>query len=189
MGRIVSVRSRAWLKEALGTLRDGGILVFPTDTVYGIGCDARNVRALRQLFQMKGRVSAKPFPLLVSDYMMAEKIAYIPEWIQPLPKLLWPGAWTFVFRTRKKLPSYVSRKRSVALRVPNNPHVQKLIARFGNPIVGTSANRSGEHPVRTAKEAMRIFPKVPLVLAAGRTHNKPSTVLDVSGTRARLLRI
>jgi len=192
MMRVTSLHSRTWLACTLFVLRSGGIVVYPTDTVYGMGCDATNKDAVGRLVKIKQRIPEKPFPLLISDFSMAKRFAKIPDWIEPLPKILWPGPWTFVVEARRFLPRSVSRRMAVGLRIPDHHAIRTVISKLGKPIIGTSANIAGLPPARSAKEAFRIFSRAEeqpdLIVDGGRLSGKPSTVIRVSSRGLTVLR-
>ncbi|OHA47735.1 MAG: threonylcarbamoyl-AMP synthase [Candidatus Terrybacteria bacterium RIFCSPHIGHO2_01_FULL_48_17] len=185
---IVSLRSHNWLVRALSVLRHGGILIYPTDTVYGMGCDVTNKKALRRLLKIKRRPYGKPFPVLVSDFAMAERFAKFPNWVEPLPKILWPGPWTFLVEARRSLPRAVVWRNTIGVRAPDHHLLQKLIHKFDGPIVGTSANISGNTPASTARVAARIFCDADLIIDGGRLFGKPSTVIRVTSRGLAILR-
>lgn len=166
---------RAAIPSALATLRAGGILIFPTDTVYGIGGDALKPAVLRRLKDTKRRPRDKPFPWLVADLSMAKQLAHFSPSVEFLAQHVWPGATTLVLRRR-------GRKRAgIALRVPDHLWLRRLISAFGGPIIGTSANMSGRPPSRTARIAARSFPNVDMVFDGGSCSRPPSRVLDCTG--------
>ena len=189
---IISAKPRKAWWRALYALRRGASIVFPTDTVYGIGCDAFNLRALRRLAVLKGRPRHKPFPLLASDLAMVRRVAVVPLWLEPLPKVLWPGPWTFVLPARRKLSKFISLRKTVAVRIPAHAGLRRLIADLGSPIVGTSANSSGEKPVRSARAAFQEFAQrknhPELILDGGTLRGRASTVIDATGRTPRILR-
>jgi len=194
---IISARSRRAWRRAFYALRRGASIVFPTDTVYGIGCDAFNLRALRHLAVLKGRPQNKPFPLLASDLAMVNRVAVVPAWLEPLPKILWPGPWTFVLPVRPgparhKFSKFISRRNTVAVRIPAHVGLRRLIAKLGRPIVGTSANRAGKKPVRSARAAFQKFAQrkdhPDLILDGGTLRGRASVVIDATGRNPRILR-
>jgi L-threonylcarbamoyladenylate synthase len=159
--------------------------------VYGIGAAAKDDEAVRRLYAVKGRSPDKPLPLLVANSLEAMEIAEIPPIANQLITRFWPGALTIVFN---KLPTFhsaaLARQQTVALRVPDHDLVVDLIRAIGQPITGTSANRSGARPPTTAAEVgFGLGELVALIIDGGRTPGGgESTVLDVSQGAPHIIR-
>jgi len=136
------------IKKALEVLRQGGTILYPTDTIWGIGCDATNAEAIEQIYQLKQRAESKSMIVLVSD------IGMLQGYIQELPDVAWDlieyteKPLTLIFDDAKNLaPNVVAQDSSIGIRVVKDEFVQRLIERFRKPIVSTSANISGQpHP-------------------------------------------
>ena len=170
------------LELAVSALRSGELVVYPTDTVYGLGAAAGSEEAVRRLFAAKGRSPAKAVPLLVADGMMATWVADVTPVARKLMSALWPGGLTIVMR---RLDSYHSAALAggdtVALREPNHDFARDMIAAVGEPVVGTSANRSGGRVAVTAAEAAFQFgDMVALTVDGGRATGVESTVIDIT---------
>ena len=178
--------------HAVSVLTFGGIGAFPTDTVYGIGVDAFNPKAVEKIYAAKGRPKDKPLPVLVASFSDVLKIsANLPPVFEKLATAFWPGALTIVVRANSALPAEVTAGRNtVGIRMPNNPIALKLIESFGNPLATTSANLSGEREAVTAEEVQAsLGDKIELILDGGATTKKiVSTVLDLSVTPPVILR-
>ena len=184
---VLRIRARGGVaaRRALEVLNNGGIMIFPTDTVYGIGGDAFGQAVARRVRRLKGRPSSKPFPWLVADLAMAKRYARFTPEAEQFARGVWPGATTLVLPARR-----LSAKtgvegvgETIGLRVPAYPWLQRLIKRFGRPLIGTSANRSGQEPVTTAREAAETFPNVDLVIDGGKCAAAPSRVVDIVSGR------
>jgi len=160
------------IQDAITILKQGGVVVFPTETAYGLAADATNSRAVRRIFEIKGREPGKTPPLIVAGLAMAEEYVEIPKILRPLVKAHWPGALTVVGKVGKGLSSGVVRADgTIALRVSPHPVARALSKGIGLPIVATSANVSGRptcYSVRTFMRQLR---------AAG--HSGPDAVIDV----------
>ena len=157
------------LQEAVHILREGGLVCFPTDTVYGIGAAAGDDVAVRRLFAVKGRPPDKPLPLLLAEAGDATRVAELTPLGKTLALRFWPGALTIVMR---KSPSYRSLALSggdtVALRVPDHDLVRRIVRDLGGPVTGTSANRAGAPaPVSAAEVAFQIGEMVDLIVDGG----------------------
>jgi len=168
----------------------GGVVIYPTDTVYGLGCDPANVDATRRVCEIKGRAD-KPLPLACSDVEAAKRIVEFNPIAEKLAERFWPGPLTMVLPARVDYPIWVTHgARTLGVRVPGHPVARKLAKLSGGVIVTTSANKSGEPPPKTALEAAeQIGEEVDLILDAGPAPLKqPSTVLDLSGEELWIIR-
>ncbi|MCC3246746.1 threonylcarbamoyl-AMP synthase [Methylocystis sp. WRRC1] len=163
----------AAIARAAATLREGGLVAFPTETVYGLGADATNAWAVARIYDAKGRPSFNPLIAHVADIESARREALLPEAALRLAEAFWPGPLTIVTPVapggsvcelaRAGLPS-------VALRIPDHPVAQALIAALGRPIAAPSANRSGHvSPVTAAHVAEDLSGRVEMILDGGRT--------------------
>jgi len=173
-------------------ISSGGVIVYPTDTFYGLGADPRNGTAIKKLFVIKGRRADQPILLLIPDQAVVnEWAAEITPRAEKLMKKFWPGPLTLVFKAKKEvLPELTAGTGAIGLRLPGSALTRQLLAYLGSALTGTSANISGGRGIETAEEAMRAFGNmVDLVLDGGRTPGgKPSTVVDVSSDLPRVIR-
>lgn len=172
------------------TVRRGGLIVYPTETVYGLGCDPLNVRAVERIFEVKG-LRKKPLPVLASDIEQVEKIAYLSEKARQVAVRFWPGPLTLVLPKTAILPDTVtSNLDSVGVRVPMHNIAIQLIHLSNGLLIGTSANKTGEKPPRSAQEAAnQIGDKVDMILDGGpTTFGLSSTVVDLTSERPKILR-
>ncbi len=163
--------------------------MYPTDTVYGLGCDPMNGLAAERLFTIKGR-GGKPVPVLCDGFDSASRLVRLSGVALRLAKKYWPGALTIVLPLMMELPELIHQgSGTLAVRVPNSRRCLELISACGGYLIGTSANKSGKPACRTAHEALRsIGEEVDLILDGGRLSEKESTVVKVSGNRVELLR-
>ena len=168
-------------------LQQGEIICYPTDTVYGIGAAATNDAAVRRLYAVKGRPLSKPLPLLIRDSASASFVAEVTPLAHTLMTRFWPGALTIIMR---KLPDFrslaLAGQDTVALRVPDHDLVRDIIRLLGEPITGSSANRSGSRsPVSASEAALQLGEMVALVIDGGRSPGGvESTVVDITATPA-----
>lgn len=165
------------IAEAVRVLKRGGVIAYPTETTYGLGCDPRNAKAIARIYRMKGREKKKPFLLVASSEMQVRKVARLEGATRALANRYWPGPLTLV------LPR-VNGKGKIAIRVSSSPYVQSLCRAFGYPIVSTSANRSGEPECRSGRAVRRVFAaqkeKPDGILDTGALpRRKPSTIARV----------
>jgi len=182
VAEIIPQSDRRALGLAVSALKSGELVVYPTDTVYGLGAVAGNEEAVRRLFAAKGRSPDKALPLLVADPMMATWVADVTPVAHDLMSALWPGALTIVMR---RLDSYHSAALAggdtVALREPDDDFARSMIAAVGEPVVGTSANRSGGRaPVSVSEAAFQFGEMVALAVDGGRATGVESTVIDIT---------
>lgn len=178
------------IKRAAAIIRLGGVVIYPTETVYGLGCDPANVDAARRLCSIKGRVD-KPLPLACSDVSVARRLVEFNPSAERLASRFWPGPLVLVLPARVDYPIWVTRGgRTLGVRVPDHAVARRLAELSGGVIVSTSANRSGEPPPTTAEEAAETLEgEVDLILDGGRTPlGEPSTVVDLSGEEVWILR-
>lgn len=179
------------VKEAVQILKKGGVIVFPTDTVYGLGADAFNSKAVERVYEIKKRPRHLPFPLLLSDVSQVTMIAEsVPDIGWFLASRFWPGGLTLVLPKAASLPTYLTKGPSVAVRVPNHPICLAIIKRLGRPVIGTSANISGRPSSLTAdKVKQQLGDKVDLIIDGGKCPGGgESTIVDVTGDRPIVLR-
>jgi L-threonylcarbamoyladenylate synthase len=170
----------------------GGVIVYPTDTFYGLGVDPANAAALERLFEIKGRALDQPILLLIPGRSEVEKWAatVAPE-AERLMKTHWPGALTLVLPARPEVSPLITAGRgTIGLRVPGNEITRRLLAAVGHALTGTSANVSGQASPRTAAEALAsLAGKVDLVLDGGTAAGGlPSTIAEIRDNRSFVIR-
>lgn len=172
------------LNEIITTLKQGGVIAYPTEGVFGLGCDPFNAAAVQKVLTIKQRSPQKGLILVAENWeSVAELTAPVEE--SKLAKALatWPGAFTWVFPTAPAAPKWITGDfSSIALRVSAHPVVKAICAAFSGPIVSTSANREGEAPARDVATLQQYFAEVEgLLLVAGELGgaNKPTPIKDV----------
>jgi len=181
----------ACIEQAAFLLRQGQLVCYPTDTVYGIGATASNEDAIRRLYAVKGRTPNKPLPLLIAEPGDAGRYAEITPVAHRLMSRFWPGPLTIVLRKAAGLRSHaLAGQNTVGLRVPANDVPRGLVKMLGEPVTGTSANRSGARPpVSAAEVAFSLGEMVSLVIDGGRASGEvESTVIDVSAGAPAIVR-
>lgn len=182
-------------KEAALTLLKDGIIVYPTDTIYGLGANALNPVAIDKIFKIKKRPPQKPIPIIVSSIEMAKAIAFVDRDKERILRELWPGPYTFVFSKKSIMPKELTAgEKTVAIRLPANDFCQSLLADFEGPITATSANVSGEETASTARQIAERFEKEKhqpdLVVDAGfLPEQNPSTIIDLTAEVPTILRV
>jgi len=180
------------IDQAVGILRGGGVVIFPTDTVMGVGVDALNAAAVSRLFEIKKREPNNPLPVLLPDESALDTFAIKVNIVaRNLASNFWPGGLTLVLKADLKLASSIqSTNGTVGFRVPNHRVTLELLRRFGGPITGTSANRSGEDaPSGSDGLDSWLVDRVDIVVpGAGSPDGLPSTVMDCTATPPRIAR-
>jgi L-threonylcarbamoyladenylate synthase len=181
----------AGLKAAVTASREGALVVLPTDTVYGLGCDAFDPAAVRELLSVKGRGREMPPPVLISARTTMDALAVaVPDAARELAEKFWPGPLTLICREQQSLQWDLGDTRgTVALRMPDHPVALSLLARTG-PLAVSSANRTGMVAATTIEEAEDMLGEsVDVYLDDGPASAAvPSTIVDVTAPALRLLR-
>lgn len=179
-------------EHALAALARGEVIVFPTETLYGLGADALNSRAIEKVFQLKGRDANNPIPVLVANLAMVEMlVAAIPATAKALMDYFWPGPLTVVLPARNDTPKpLVNAKGGIGVRISSQPIATQLVARLQRPLTATSANPSGKEPARTIDEAKGYFSDtVGIFIDGGRLESKTgSTVVEVLNSEVTIIR-
>ncbi len=180
--------------EASDVLSRGGIILYPTDTIYGLGCDALSDTAVKKIYTLKGRVEEKNMSCMVSDRAHIEKLGVITRDSEILAKHFLPGALTLVLSKHDTITSGIAHGRdTIGVRIPNHPFSLSLAYIFGKPITVTSANISGMPTEHTVEKILAQFGNkadlIDLVIDAGTLPSSvPSTVVDCTVSPPRILR-
>jgi len=177
---------------AIEALRRGEVIVFPTETLYGLGADALNQAALDTVFNLKGREAHHPLSVLVANQeMLRTVVAEIAPAAEQLMDRYWPGPLTLILPARKDTPKQLCNTAGgVGVRISSQPIATLLVKTLGRPVTATSANPSGKEPARTVQEAENYFTDQIAVYVDGGTltSKSGSTVLEVMEGRIRLIR-
>ncbi len=191
MGRTLNARIHRLEKEedfeiamdaAAEILEEGGLVVYPTDTSYGLACDPRNSDAIEKLFEVKNRSRDSGVPLLFSDIQQCEEYHEFASLERVLTRLFWPGVLTLIVTAKVSVPSLITGGRTtVAIRVPNNPIPRGIARKIGSPIVGTSANLAGgPTPFDMSTALEQLGDKVELYIDDGPSKaDNSSTIIGV----------
>lgn len=171
-------------------LNNGGVVICPTDTVYGFLADATNKKAVDKIYKIKKRPKSKPLPLFVKDLKMAEGLAVINEKQNKIIKKYWPGKYTFVLIRQKRIKLYDGAKDTIALRMPRYNFLNNLLKKIKKPLVQTSVNISGQAAMLKISDIISQFDRLNiLILDAGNLKkSKPSKILDLTGDKIKFLR-
>ncbi len=188
--KIIPTDHPAALQIAQQVLDNGGLIAFPTDTVYGLAAGIKNVKGIDRLYDAKLRDLTKAIPILVSSPDQLTQVSQnLPVSATQLAQKLWPGALTLVVPIRTGLPENISPTSTIGVRMPNHPFTLALLNHTG-PLATTSANLSGGANTTTAEEvAEQLSGRIELILDGGKTPGGvPSTVVDCTVTPPRILR-
>jgi L-threonylcarbamoyladenylate synthase len=173
-----------YLAEALATLNEGGLVVIPTETFYGIACDARSTEAVDRLIRIKGREEGKPIPLIAGNTDVVKRSASsLPGNFQGLADRFWPGPLTMILSSSEIFPEQITAGTgTVGIRVPGPSFALELAMTFKGPLTATSANMAGQQPPQMLDEMdPPLVQAVDLVVDGGKTPGgEPSTVLDLT---------
>ena len=180
------------INQATDIIKNGGLIAYPTETVYGLGADPHNTEAIQKIFTAKGRAEDKGIILLIRG---PDDLSALVRTVSPTAQILieafWPGPLTLVFRANPDLsPALLGGRDTVALRHSSSPIATELLTALGGPLTSTSANRSAESPARSAAEVENTLGDyLDLILDGGSSNSTlPSTLVDVSTDSATLLR-
>jgi L-threonylcarbamoyladenylate synthase len=177
------------LASAADTVAKGGVICYPTDTLYGLGCDPLNSSAVKRTMEVKGD-RTKPMPVLVKGLAEAEKLAYVTDYARRVAERFWPGPLTMILHSREIVPTVLTPERRVGVRSPKHPICLDLLALCSGALIGTSANLSGRPPATTALEALKeLGDRVDVILDGGRAPlGVASTVIDLTQPKVTILR-
>ena len=166
-------------KDAAKILKEGGLIAFPTETVFGLGVIFDNKASYKRLIDVKRRPPEKPFTLMLSDIEQIEKYAYVNDKARKLISSFMPGQFTIILKAKENLPSYcVSKEGNVGIRISSDELVRKLIREVGKPLLVPSANKSGEPPLTKDNDVIGIFDnEIDAIIMGESISNTPSTIV------------
>ena len=178
--------------RAVTAIQQGEVIVFPTETFYGLGADALNSAAVEKVVSLKGRNLENPIAVVIADReMLKEVVAEVPPAALRLMERFWPGPLTLVLPAKKTLPApLLNSSGGIGIRISSHPAATRLARELGRPLTATSANPSGKEPARTVEEAIGYFSgHVEIFLDGGRLGGtKGSTVVEIIGDRLKIIR-
>jgi len=179
------------IRQVAAVLKDGGVIIYPTDTVYGIGCDLMNKKAIERVYQIKKRPQGKPFSFICSDLSDIASYAKVTNYSYKTMRRLLPGPYTFILEGTKLVPRIAMTKRkTVGIRVPDNAICLRIVAELGNPIITTSATTpEGESPPDPYLIEELFRGKVDLIVDGGYLLSEPSSVISLVGEEPEVIRV
>ena len=180
------------ISQAVEILQHGGVICYPTDTMYGIGCDIFNQKAVKRVYQIKRRPKDKPFSFMCASLTNISQYGHVGNTAYRLMRKNLPGPYTFVLAGTKLVPKIMlTRQKTVGIRVPDHPICLALLEALANPLLNTSASHEEEdEPVGTCYDADRIFGRqVDLIIDGGEIVPAPSTVISLLTEQPEVLRV
>lgn len=178
------------IHQVCDSLRKGGVIAYPTDTTYGLGCDIFSRQGLRSIYQIKHRDARKPFSFICADLSDVTRYAHVSNFAFKILKRHLPGPYTFVLEATRVVPdSLVTRQKTVGIRIPDDPIALAIVRELEHPLVTTSANLSGEEPLHDPLEIhARMGKQLDLVIDGGVRLGDPSTVISLINDQIEVLR-
>ena len=179
------------IAEAARVIRGKGVIIYPTETLYGLGADPMSTEAMERIYAIKGRAAAKPIPFLIKDEeMLASLVEEVPPIGRELIKRYWPGALTLIFRARKGLrPPLRGKDGTIGLRISSHPVASGIVQALDAPLTATSANLSGKEDIIDGRQLAQLFGnQVDLIIDAGKVPGIGSTIIDLTVTPPRMVR-
>ncbi len=181
---------RRHVSRAVEVMRGGGVVIYPTDTIYGLGCDIAQKAAVQRIRRIKGRDAKKPMSFVCADLTNISRYARVSNFAYRILKRCLPGPYTFVLPATKETPRMVqSKQKTVGIRVPDHPVPLSLVAELGNAVISTSANRSdGEALTDPFRLESELGSSVDLIMECGQVPMSPSTVISLLNDEIEILR-
>ncbi len=178
------------IQQAAGILKNGGLVVYPTDTIYGLGCDIFNKPAITKIYQLKKREKQKPLSILCFDLKQASQYALIPDYSFRIMKQNLPGPFTFILKAKSITPeNFLAQNKTVGIRIPDNKICLELAKQLNNPIITTSLNISGEQVMTSPGQlSLEMKNKIDLIIDAGFLPQEASTVVDLTQLPPQIIR-
>lgn len=178
------------ISQVVEVLRGGGVIAYPTDTTYGIGCSIMNKKGIERIYILKQRERKKPFSFICTDLAEVARYARVSNFSFKILKRYLPGPYTFVLEASSVVPDLLlTRQKTVGIRIPDNPICLAIVKELGHPIITTSANRSGDEPIGDPVDVdMVLGINLDLVVDGGILTADVSSVVSLTGDEAVLLR-
>jgi tRNA threonylcarbamoyl adenosine modification protein (Sua5/YciO/YrdC/YwlC family) len=177
------------IQRAVAALEQGDVIVYPTDTLYGIGCAMGQKRAVDRIYHLTGKDESQLLTLVCADLSGVSRYAVVENTHYRLIKRLLPGPYTFILPATREVPRMLlSKRKTVGLRLPDHAVAQALVHALGRPLISTSASYRGEEPLNDPAEIAARFRGIEIVLDVGFCGLIPSTVVDLTGPEPTVLR-
>lgn len=170
------------IRRAVDALEAGEVIAYPTDTVYGLGCDLFNKKAVERLYQIKGLQSDKKLAFVCGDLGEVARYAVMHDNVYRVLRKYLPGPYCFILEATREVPKIVHlARKTVGVRIPDHPVTLALVRELGRPIISSTATRGADAPSPDPDEIDSLFPGLGLVLDAGPGGTLPTTVVDLTG--------
>jgi tRNA threonylcarbamoyl adenosine modification protein (Sua5/YciO/YrdC/YwlC family) len=170
-------------------LNNSGVIGYPTDTVYGLGCDLMNKQAIERLYQLKGMSRDQALAFICPDLSDIARYAVVENAVYRVLRKFLPGPYCFILQATREVPKIVQHKqKTVGIRVPNHPVTLAIVRELGRPLISTTAARHGQEPLVDPWEIDQEFPGLDLVIDADAGGTVPTTVVDLSQGDVRIVR-
>jgi tRNA threonylcarbamoyl adenosine modification protein (Sua5/YciO/YrdC/YwlC family) len=177
------------LRRAVEALEAGEVIAYPTDTAYGLGCDLYNKKSVERLYQIKGIAKSQRLTFICYDLKHISQYAVMHDWVYRVLKSFLPGPYTFVLEATREVPKIVqSNRKTVGIRMPNHSVPTALVRELGRPIISTTAAHHGDPPLPDPAEIDQEFRGLGLVLDGGPGGLEPTSVIDLTRSKAVVLR-
>ena len=177
------------IRKSVEIIENGGVIIFPTDTVYGIGCNPYDANAVKKIYEIKSREKIKSLPVLASSIEIVKQISIIDEFTEKIIKKYWPGPLTLILKLKdKNLKESLNLEDKIAVRIPNSVCTLKLLNKC-NLLVGTSANVSGDSSFTDPQECMKNVKNYDIFVDGGTITSKgESTIIEIENEKIRIIR-
>ena len=177
------------IRKSVEIIENGGVIIFPTDTVYGIGCNPYNANAVKKIYQIKSREKTKSLPVLASSIEIVKQITIMDEFTEKIVKKYWPGPLTLILKLKdKNLKKSLNLEDKIAVRIPNSVCTLKLLNKC-NLIVGTSANVSGDSSFTNPQECIKNIKNYDVFVDGGTITSKgESTIIEIENEKIHVIR-
>jgi len=178
------------IQQTVEILGQGGVIVYPTDTIYGLGCDATSKAAVDRIRRIKGRDANKPMSFVCSDLVQVSRFGHVSNFAHRILKRFLPGPYTFVLPATRETPRILqSKQKTVGIRIPDHPVPLALVKQLGNPVLSTSANESNQDVITNPVDLERIMGhQVDLILECGTLPVQASSVISLVDDSILILR-
>ena len=178
------------IKKVVQILKDGGVIAYPTDTIYGIGCDIFNKKGIEKIYQIKKREKNKPMSFICADLSDISQYAIVSNYAYRIMRKCLPGPYTFILEASSKTPKKImSKRKTVGIRIPDHKICLAIVTELGHPLITTSANISTEEELNNPDDIEdKLGSSLGLIIDEGPLISEPSTIVDLTGDSPAVLR-